>query len=101
MRPRGLNYYGGKQKTAPWIASLLPTRQAYLEPFAGMLSVLLARPKADVEIANDLDCNLWNWWRCVRERGGEMARRLDWTPIGRREFEEARRLLFETPHSSA
>ncbi len=101
MRPRALSYYGGKQKTAPWIASLLPMRQAYVEPYAGMLSVLLARPKADAEIASDLDGNVWNWWRCVRERGCEMARRLDWTPIGRREFEAARRLLFETPHSSA
>lgn len=96
-----LPYFDGKRRQAPWIASLLPERGCYVEPYAGMLSVLLVRPKARSEIVSDLDDNVWNWWRCVRDHGDEMARRLHWTPVGRSEFDEARRLLFDEPHGSA
>ena len=40
-----------------WIAGQLPQseQQTYVEPFAGMLGVLLARPRSQLEIVNDLD----------------------------------------------
>lgn len=51
-----------------------------MEPFAGMLGVLLARPTADHEIVNDLDGRVVNWWRVVRDMPHELAEVLDWTP---------------------
>ena len=83
-------YYGGKQHLAGWINSRLPRREAYCEPFAGMLSVLLARPPSKVEIANDLDGNLVNWWTVVREDPEGLRELLDWTPHSRSVWRDAR-----------
>ena len=70
-RLSGLPYLGGKSGNAPagtgrWIARQLPEdARCYMEPFCGMLGVLLQRPRAEVEIANDLRGDAVNWWRVV------------------------------------
>ena len=91
-------YYGGKSPRAqvgPWIAALLPHtwRQTYVEPFAGMLGVLLCRAPCECELANDLDGDVTNWWKQVRDNPDEMTRRMRLTPISRRIFEESLALL--------
>ena len=48
-------YFGGKQRIAPWIVSLLPQHDHYVEPFAGGLSVLLSKRPSRMETVNDLD----------------------------------------------
>ena len=89
-------WIGGKssnatQGTGPWIASMLPPDRnvAYIEPFAGMLGVLLSRPRHKMEIVNDIDGRLVNWWRCVRDEPDEMTRLLALTPHSRDEFNAA------------
>ena len=83
---------GNQQRTGAWIASLLPqdTDVTYCEPFAGMLGVLLARPKSKREIVNDLDRRVVNWWRCVRDEPDELARLIALTPNSRDEYARAR-----------
>ena len=78
-----LPYYGGKAYHADWIASLLPSGGVYIEPYAGMLSVLLARYPSQIEIVNDLNSDLVNWWRVLRDRTDELARMVDLTPCSR------------------
>ena len=63
---------------------------AYVEPFAGMLGVLLQRPRAAVEIANDADENIVTWWRAVRDDPDGLARLVACTPWSRVEFHAAR-----------
>ena len=70
-RLMAMQWWGGKAATRPggsnrWIRSRLPVRSAYVEPFAGMLGVLLARPRVSVEVVNDLDGRVVNWWTQVR-----------------------------------
>lgn len=79
-------YYGGKTRFAPWIASLLPTHQVYVEPFAGSAAVLFAKSPATHEILNDLDGNVVNFYRQLREHPEalELACRL--TPYSRDEY---------------
>ncbi len=47
---------------------------AYNEPFAGSLAVLLSRPhEPRVETVNDLDCYLANFWRALRADPEQVA----------------------------
>ena len=95
---RGLRYYGGKSplgQVGPWIAGNLPHqwKQTYVEPFAGMLGVLLCRAPCKVEVANDLDGDVFNWWRQVRDNADELTRKIKYTPLSRLAFDESLALL--------
>lgn len=78
-------YYGGKTKLADQIADVLPEHTHYVEPFAGSLAVLLAKPRSKMETVNDLDGDLMNFWRVLRDRPQDLARVMDLTPHSRAE----------------
>lgn len=80
-------YLGGKKLQARWIADQLPLRAGYVEPFAGMAAVLMARPQARHEMLNDADEDIWAWWVGVRDHGDELREYLRSTPYARRELE--------------
>ncbi len=51
----------------------------YVEPFAGSLAVLLARPtEPRIETVNDLDCHIANFWRAVKSDPDAVAKWCDW-----------------------
>jgi DNA adenine methylase len=79
-------YFGSKQRVAPWIVSLLPAHEHYVEPFAGGLSVLLAKQPARMETVNDLDGELMTFWCVLRDRPAELLRACMLTPHGRAEL---------------
>ena len=101
-KPQPIKYYGGKHRLKRWINSLLPhDRDAlYAEPFAGAGSLLCARPPARNEILNDLNGNVVNFHRMVRDQGPELGRLIEATPHSRVEFEAAAELLI-SGHGSA
>jgi len=91
-------YHGGKSGGNPagkWIASMLPWdyQTTYVEPFAGMLGVLLQRKPVINEIVNDLNGDIYNWWIQVRDNYDELSRLLAMTPRARQAFDDARALL--------
>jgi hypothetical protein len=60
-------WFGGKSRAAEIVWSRLGDVDAYNEPFAGSLAVLLSRPHDPrVETVNDLDCYLSNFWRALQ-----------------------------------
>lgn len=60
-------YFGGKSRAAELIWSRFGNPANYVEPFAGSLAVLLARPHpSKTETVNDLDGLLSNAWRAIR-----------------------------------
>lgn len=92
-----LAYYGGKSASANtgtgrWIVKLLPHERnvTYVEPFMGMLGVLLQRPRADVEVANDIDRRILCWWMAVRDHADELIAKLMLTPWSRELHTKAR-----------
>jgi DNA adenine methylase len=82
-------YFGSKATCAPWIVSLLPPHEHYVEPFAGSLAVLLAKPPSRMETVNDLDGGLMTFWRVLRDRPTELLRVCALTPHSRAEFDAA------------
>lgn len=79
-------YFGGKQRIAPWIVSLLPGHDHYVEPFCGGLSVLFAKPRAAMETVNDLDGELMTFWRVLRDQPEQLLRACLLTPHARAEL---------------
>src|ERR1700733_9466940 len=62
-----LKWHGGKWYLAPKIVALMPLHIHYVEPFAGGLSLLLAKdPEGVSEVVNDLDGELTNFWRTLQ-----------------------------------
>lgn len=68
MEIKGLApWFGSKRMLAPTIVAQLGLHQAYWEPFAGSMSVLLAKPAATMENVNDLHGDLVNLARVVKD----------------------------------
>ena len=84
-----LPWYGGKAIKCRRIAPHLPQRTTYVEPFGGMASVLLHRPACPVELLNDRDGDVVNWWRTLRDRPAELAHMVNCTAIARDELADA------------
>ena len=82
-------YFGGKTSHAARIASLLPDHGHYVEPFAGSLAVLLAKPRSRMETVNDLDGDLMTFWRVLRDQPEVLARACALTPHSRAEHDDA------------
>lgn len=83
-------YYGGKTRLASRIVELLPAHEHYIEPFAGGLSVLLAKKPSRMETVNDLDGLLMTFWRVLRDKPEQLARACALTPHSRAELADAR-----------
>lgn len=79
-------YFGGKMTLAERIVSLLPPHEHYVEPYAGSLAVLLAKPPSVLETANDIEHRLMTWWRVLRDQPDELIRRCALTPHSRAEY---------------
>jgi DNA adenine methylase len=61
-----LKWHGGKHYLAQRIIALMPPHKHYVEPYAGGLSVLLAKdPEGVSEVVNDLNGDLVNFWRVL------------------------------------
>lgn len=76
---------GGKSYLAKRIAAMQPPHIHYVEPYAGGLSVLLAKdPEGVSEVVNDLNGDLINFWQVLQSEilFPQFSRRLDATPFG-------------------
>ncbi|MFB9776147.1 DNA adenine methylase [Brevibacterium otitidis] len=79
-------YLGSKSRLAPKIIALLPDHTHYVEPYAGSLAVLLAKPRSLAETVNDMDSNIHNLWWVIRDQPRELADALAMTPHGPEEY---------------
>lgn len=59
-------WFGSKRTLAPRIVEVLGEHSAYWEPFCGSMAVLLAKPVASQETANDLHGDLYNLARIIK-----------------------------------
>ena len=79
-------WYGGKFSHLDWLLPLLPTCHHYCEPFAGSAAVLLNREPAPIETYNDLDGEVCNFFRVLRNQKQKLIKAIGLTPFSREEF---------------
>jgi DNA adenine methylase len=82
-------WYGGKYSHLNWLLPLLPESEHYCEPFGGSAAVLINRCPSPVETYNDLDGEVVNFFRVLRERKDELIQAIGLTPFSREEFRSA------------
>ncbi|HWZ30743.1 MAG TPA: DNA adenine methylase [Bryobacteraceae bacterium] len=71
-----LPYIGGKNRLAKRIISMLPEHVTYVEPFPGGAQVLFHKPPSHVEVLNDLDYDIVNFFRVCQWHYQELIRYL-------------------------
>lgn len=83
-----LRWHGGKWLLAPWIIGHFPRHRTYVEPFGGAASVLLRKDRAYAEVYNDLDDQVVNLFRMLRDPASSvrLEQLLALTPFARAEF---------------
>lgn len=84
-----LLYPGGKYKIRDWICSYIPPHRSYLEPFCGGASIFFAKSPCELEILNDINGDICNFFRVLRDQGEELAKKIFLTPYSREEYENA------------
>lgn len=86
-----LRYHGGKFRLAPWIQQFFPPHGCYVEPFGGAAGVLLQKPRVYAEVYNDLDSDIVNFFRVLRDPGlrADLIEACRLTPYAREEFAQA------------
>ncbi len=80
-------WVGGKSRLRKHIIELLPSHTCYVEPFAGAAWVLFGKPPSDVEVINDIDQDLINFFRVVKHKPEELVRSFEWELVSRAEFD--------------
>ncbi|HET6575907.1 MAG TPA: DNA adenine methylase [Fimbriiglobus sp.] len=94
-----LKWHGGKHYLARRIVALMPPHKHYVEPFAGGLSVLLAKNPGGVsEVVNDRDRALTNFWRVLQDADqfDQFSRMVDAAPFSETEWRDAGGRLDDT-----
>lgn len=79
-----ITWVGGKYHKTDWLLSLMPPHRTYVELFGGAAHLLFAKPPSPVEVYNDLNGDIVNLFRVMRDPD---------------KFERFHRLVGLTPHS--
>lgn len=79
-------WYGGKFSHLDWLLPLLPECHHYCEPFGGSAAVLLNREPSPVETYNDIDGDVVNFFRVLREEKDKLVEAIGLTPFSREEL---------------
>lgn len=89
-------YFGGKSYLADWVISHFPNEyqtMSYCEVFGGGGWVLYKKEPSRIETYNDLNKNIVNLFRVIRDRFPEFNHRANWSLHSRELFHEARTKL--------
>jgi len=91
VKPRGrgliaFGWYGGKFSHLNWLLPLLIKCHHYCEPFGGSAAVLMNREPSPVETYNDMDGEVVNFFKVLRDKRKKLVEAIGLTPFSREEF---------------
>src|SRR5690606_36654728 len=91
-----VTYYGGKQKLASTILKLIPEHNLYCEPFVGGAAIFFAKPASNVEVINDTNKEMINFYRVVQQDFVSLEKEIQITLHSRDLFRKAS-VIFNNP----
>lgn len=84
---------GGKSNSVKTILSIMPEHKTYIEPFFGGGWVYFAKTPSKVEIINDINGDLINFYEVIRTQQDEFRKRFDNVLISRELFLQYRNTM--------
>lgn len=97
MRTTPITYWGGKQTLAPLIVSLIPNHTIYVEPFFGGGAVFFQKEKSKVEVINDLNRRVVNFYRVTKSNFPALQKKVQETLHSRDIYRDAL-VIYSNPH---
>lgn len=94
-----LKYPGSKWSIADWIIANFPSnyeKLTYLEPFFGSGAVFFNKKRSMIETINDLDGNVVNLFKQIRDNPEALSRAIKLTPWARDEYKNSYEMTGET-----
>ncbi len=87
-----VRWFGSKSRLVGKFLELIPEHHTYVEPFGGGASLLFGKPPSKVEVYNDLDSGLVNFFQVLRDPATfeRFHRLVCMTPYSREEFDGCR-----------
>lgn len=87
-----LRWPGSKWRIADWIIHQFPQHDVYCEPFFGSGAVFFRKNPSGTETINDIDGNVVNLFRVIRDSADELAKAIEMTPYSREEYRECQEI---------
>jgi DNA adenine methylase len=85
-----ITYYGGKQRLASTILSMISAHKIYCEPYFGGGAVFFAKAKYGLEVINDHDGRLINFYLCMQNKFYELQDMVNWTLCSEEMYKHAK-----------
>ncbi len=79
-------WYGGKYSHLDWLLPLLPTATHFCDVFGGSAAVLINREPSPIETYNDIDGEVVNFFRVLRNQKEALSEAIGLTPFSREEL---------------
>ena len=83
-------YFGSKKKLALQLVKKLPPHSCWVEAFCGSAALTLSKPKAPIEIINDIDGEIVNTFKQIRDNLPALGKAISLTPYAKDELDQAR-----------
>ena len=92
-----ITYCGGKQKLLCEILPLLPVHNLYCEPFCGGAAVFFSKEPSKVEVINDTNSELINFYRTIQNDFTSLEKEVRISLHSRRLHKDAQ-VIYDNPH---
>lgn len=92
-----ISYYGGKQKLATTVLNFIPAHKLYCEPFLGGAAIFFAKQPSEIEVINDTNAELMNFYRVCKNRFHDLSALVRVTLHSRRDHDDAW-IIYNKPH---